>query len=228
MPALHAIDEPPERSARPEPGWAHELRTDLSLGDPTVRATLEHWIATAAHLSARPVAPRTRLKLEDCRRIARELLDVLDGREPGEGTSERRRVLGLASGGRLQALVSAFVCPRGTFVELLASAPWNLLGPGDPTDLRSVRGAGSLLLARLEERSRRRGHAGRLALLAENPRSLERYARLGFRLMRPADRPLELVPRGQDGWSASIRRVAAGAPGPEEARSPWLVLDRTA
>lgn len=225
MPAVHTLDEPPERRARPDPGWALELRTDLSPGDPAVRATLDHWIATAALLAARPASPRTRLKLEDCRRIARELLDVLDGREPGEGTPERRRLLGLSSQGRLQALVSAFVCPRGTFVELLASAPWNLLGPDDPTDLRTVRGAGSALLRRLEERSRGRGHGGRLALLAENPRSRERYARLGFRLMRPTDRPLDLVPPGRAGWSASIRRVAAGTPGPEEERSPWLVLE---
>jgi hypothetical protein len=228
MPASHALDEPPERCARPDPGWALELRTDLSANDPAVRATLDHWIATAALLAARPVSPRTRLKLEDCRRITGELLDVVLGREPGEGTPEMRRLLGLASQGRLQALVSAFVCPRGTFVELLASAPWNLLGPDDPTDLRTVRGAGSALLARLEQRSRGRGHGGRLALLAENPRSRERYARLGFRLMGPGDRPLELVPPGRAGWSDSIRRVAAGRPGPEEERCPWLVLEPAA
>lgn len=225
MHASFALDEPPERRARPEPGWALDLRTDLSPGDPTVRETLETWIAAAEALAARPVTARTRLKLQDCRRIARELLDVLDGREPGEGTPEGRRLLALSAGGRIQALVSAFVCPRGTFVELLAAAPWNLLGPRDGADLRTVRGAGSALLRCLEERSRRRGHGGRLALFAENPRSLECYRRLGFRRMGPQDRPLELVPPGRDGWSPSIRQVADGHPGPEEAASPWLVLE---
>jgi len=78
--------------------------------------------------------------------------------------------------------------------------------------------------ARLTARSRARG-TGRLALLAENPRSLERYRRLGFRPMAPVDRPLELVPAGPDGHSVSVRRVADGRPGLEEARCPWLVLE---
>lgn len=223
-----SVEEPPEPSARPRSGWAFELCTDLSPGDPAVRATLQDWIATAAVLATRPLTPRTRLKLEDSQRIAEELAHVLANEEPGEGTPERRRLLGVTSRGQLQAIVSAFVCPRGTFVELLLAAPWNLLGPDDPCDLRTVRGAGAVLLARLEERSRERGCGGRLALMAENPRSLERYERLGFRRMCAADGPLELVPCGREGWSQSILRVARGSPGPEEERCPWMVLERRA
>jgi GNAT superfamily N-acetyltransferase len=223
-----SVEEPPEPTAHPRAGWAFELCTDLSTSDPSVQATLQSWIATAAVLATRPLTPRTRLKLEDSRRIAEELAHVLANEEPGEGTPERRRLLGVTLHGQPQAIVTAFPCPRGTFVELLVAAPWNLLGPGDPCDLRTVRGAGAALLARLEARSRTRGCGGRLALMAENPRSRERYERLGFRRMCPADAPLELVPAGRDGWSPSILRVASGHPGPEEERCPWMVLERNA
>ncbi len=127
--------------------------------------------------------------------------------------------------GRVQALSSMFACPRATFVELLVSAPWNLLGPGDPPDPRTVRGAGTALVAAAARWSAARGCGGRVALQAENPRAAAFYARLGFRAIEISDEPLSLVPSGDRGWSPSILRVARGAPGPEEARSPWVVLD---
>lgn len=225
MISIVSLDEPPERRARPDTGRAFEARADLSPRDPLVRATLQDWIAATAVLAERPVSPRTRLKLEDCRRIAQELVDVIDGLEPGEGTSDARRILAVTHRGRIQALAAVFLCPRSTFVELLAAAPWNLLAPDDPCDLRTARGAGTALLHAASERGTARGTGGRLALLAENPRSRERYERLGFRRMTPSDRPLSLVPPGPGGHSASIARVAAGTPGPEEEQSPWMVLD---
>jgi GNAT superfamily N-acetyltransferase len=226
--SIVSLDEPPERRARPDSGRAYEARTDLSPGDPLVRATLQDWIAATAVLSQRPVSRRTLLKLEDCRRIAAELVDVIDGIEPGEGTADRRRILAVTHRGRLQAIASIFACPRGAFVELLTAAPWNLLAPDDPCDLRTLRGAGSALLEALSARSAARGTGGRLALLAENPRSRERYERLGFRRMTPSDRPLTLVPPGATGHSPSILRLAAGSPGPEEEQSPWMVLEPAA
>ena len=225
MISIVSPEEPPEQRARPEPGRAFEVRADLSPRDPAVRATLQDWIAASAVLAERPVSHRTRLKLEDCRRITGELLAVLAGDEPGEGTAEARRILAVSCRGRAQALASAFVCPRGTFVELLAAAPWNLLGPADPSDLRTVRGAGTALLHVIAERSAARGAGGRVALLAENPRSGQRYQRIGFRRMTPADLPLQLVPPGAHGHSPSIVRLATGAAGPEEERSPWMVLE---
>ncbi len=219
-------EEPPERRARSTQGRAtFELLPLLSPRDPVVRSTLAGWLGAAEALAARPLSRRTRLKLDDCRRIGGELLRVLSGEEPGEGTSDARRVLAVSARGRIQALTSAFLCPRATFVELLVAAPWNLLAAEDPPDLRAARGAGAALLAALVERSRARGGGGRLALLAENPRSRERYERLGFRRMDPADRPLTLVPPGGAGFSPSILRLAAGSPGPEEERSPWMLLE---
>jgi hypothetical protein len=218
-------EEPPERRARPDSGRAFEVRADLSPSDPLVRATLQDWIAASAVLAERPVCQRTRLKLQDCRRIAAEIVDVIDGIEPGEGTADHRRILAVTHRGRIQALAAVFACPRGAFVELLAAAPWNLLAPDDPCDLRTVRGAGVALLDATAARSALRGTGGRVALMAENPRSRERYERLGFRRMTPADRPLTLVPPGAAGHSASIRRLANGTPGPEEEQSPWMVLE---
>src|SRR6266542_4844592 len=44
---------------------------------------------------------------------------------------------------RVRLATTRFACPRGTFVELLVTAPWNLLGPDDPRDPRTARGAGT-------------------------------------------------------------------------------------
>jgi hypothetical protein len=48
---------------------------------------------------------------------------------------------------------------------------------------------------------------------------------MGFARMRPSDAPLSLVPQGDHGWSESILRLAKGRAGPEEEKSPWMLLD---
>ncbi|HTP29010.1 MAG TPA: GNAT family N-acetyltransferase [Anaeromyxobacteraceae bacterium] len=178
-----------------------------------------------ALLEKRPVCALSREKLQDSRRICRELLNVLRGTELGEGSTRERSLVAVGALGRTQALASMFACPGGTFVELIATAPWNLLGKNDPPDPRTIHGAGSALVSYAVSWSLARGCAGRVALQAENPRAFRYYERTGFRRMMPEDEPLGLVPRGESGWSPEILRVARGCPGPDEDRSPWLVFD---
>jgi hypothetical protein len=117
-----------------------------------------------------------------------------------------------------------FACPRGTFIELLVTAPWNLLGPEDPPHFRSVRGAGTTLLAEAVAWSSSRQCGGRVALQAENPTAQAFYARMGFRPMRATDRPLSLLPRRPAGVSPSLVRLANGLEERPAEPSPWLVL----
>jgi hypothetical protein len=190
-----------------------------------VIALLDRWLGDADLLLARPPSPGTILRLEDFRRLAEELRRVLRGDEDGEGPAAERAFRLAVQGGRVQAVASLFACPRATFVEYLLAAPWNLLRREDPPDLRAIRGAGNALLDEASRWSFARGAHGRVALQAENPRCLGYYERLGFRRMAAGDEPFALVPRGPDGWSPGVRRVAAGCPSAEDARSPWLVLE---
>jgi hypothetical protein len=218
-------DDPFERRARLQ-GRANFRITSRDPDDPEVTAALREWDWVARSLLSRgAIAPATRTLLEDSRRIVGELSRVLAGEEDGEGRAEGRIVLTASQAGRIQAVAAIFLCPRAAFVELLATAPWNLLGPGDPPDGRAVRGAGTALLADLGARSRASGAGGRISLQAENPRCLGVYERLGFAPMRPSDAPLSLVPPGEHGWSESVIRLARGAPLPGDARTPWLLLD---
>jgi acetyltransferase (GNAT) family protein len=225
VPSLCTLDEPPERRARPPEGRATFQIHPLHPQHPEPRATLQLWLEAIPALAGWPLTPLTRLKLEHCARIGLELSRVLEGTEEGEGTGESRTLHAASCGGRIQALSSMFACPGGTFVELLVSAPWNLLAPGDPRDERTVRGAGTALVAWASAWSRARGCGGRVALQAENTPSLRYYERLGFTRLTAADGPLSVVPPGARGHSPSILRVAGGCPGEEERRMPWLLLD---
>ena len=216
-------DEPPERSARPVEGRAPLSAEPASAEDPSWQATLESWVASLPALTRRQLTPLTTTKLADSGRICREFLSVLRGTEPGEGTRAGRRLLVVRALGRVHALAAVFDCPGGTFIELVATAPWNLLGRGDPADPRTVHGAGTAVVLEAIARSRRRGLGGCVALQAGSPCSVGFYERMGFRRMVPADRPLWLVPQGDHGWSPEIGRVAHGTPGPDEERMPWLV-----
>jgi GNAT superfamily N-acetyltransferase len=220
-------DDPAEPAARRD-----RVRApfDLSLGvdpaDPPLHATLRGWDWVARSLLARDaVSPQTRVRLEDSRRIVGELLAVVSGEEPGEGVPWRRQLVTASAGGRVQAVAALFPCPRSIFVELVATAPWNLLAAGDPADARAVRGAGGALLEHAERWSRGSGRGGRVSLQAENPRALALYERLGFAPMRPSDAPLALVPPGADGYSPSVLRLARGCPAPQDLSAPWMLLD---
>lgn len=217
-------DEPFERSARPLPQASFRIAS-LSPADPDVRAMLERWDWIARSLLSRGVTAETRARLHDWRRIGGELLAVLGGEEEGEGAPAERLLRAALCKGEVQGVAAIFVCRRAAFVELLLTAPWNLLGPGDPLDARAVRGAGRALVTAACALSRASGAGGRVALQAENPRAQEVYERMGFARMRPSDAPLALVPRGAKGWSAPVIRLARGEPGPEERRAPWMVLD---
>ena len=221
-----SLDDPLERRARPDLRRAIFTVRDADPADPALHALLGAWISEGRALLGAPLAPEARLRVQDGVRIVEELVRVLVGEEPGEGRDDGRTVWLARSGdGRVQGVCSAFLCPRGVFVELLAAAPWNLLGPDAAADPRAVRGAGRSLVAHASRLSRAAGRGGRVALQAENVRCLRAYEHLGFVRMRPSDAPLALVPRGPRGWSASLLRVARGRPGPEEERSPWLLLD---
>jgi hypothetical protein len=217
-------DEPFERSARQSRPASFQV-TSLSTTEPDLRALLRGWDWVARSLLSRGVAPDTRPRLLDSRRIVGELLGVLDGAEEGEGTAPDRLIRAAVHRGQVQAVAAVFLCPRAAFIELLASAPWNLLAPEDPPDARSVRGAGRALVMDASSLARASGAGGRVTLQAENPRSLRAYERMGFTRIRPSDAPLALVPRGGKGWSAPVLRLAQGKPGPEERSSPWLILD---
>jgi hypothetical protein len=198
-------------------------------GDPTARATLAAWLGAAEVLERRPLSARTRARLADFRAVASELARVLDGTEEGEGrTSERTMVAAAERGGRVQGLCAMFACPGATFVELLVTAPWNILGPEDPPDPRTVRGAGTALVDAARRWSAARGCGGAVALQAATLLAAAFYDRLGFRPMRGDDEPLRLVPQGERGWSASILRLAGGRPGAEERTSPWMILEARA
>jgi len=225
MPTSAAAEEPPSTVTRPAQGRAVPTVVSLHPQHPAVRAVLEAWARSVSVLAGRPLSGLTRRRLADCHRISEELRAVLEGTEPGEGTSSERVLRAALAYGRVQGLCSAFGCPGGVFVELLVTAPWNLLGPEDPPDPRTVRGAGSALIADVVAWSERSGRSGRVALQAENPRTLGFYERAGFRRMGPDDHPLLLVPRRPDGFSASVLRLAHGRPAPEEEESPWLVRD---
>ncbi|HUL60674.1 MAG TPA: N-acetyltransferase [Anaeromyxobacteraceae bacterium] len=237
-----SLDDPLERRARPD-----DLRRatftvrGADPADPALHSLLRAWTSEARALLEAPAAPlaasepaaagarldpETRLRLQDGLRILDELLRVLCGEEPGEGRDEGRAVwIARSADGRAQGVCSTFVCRRAVFVELLAAAPWNLLGPGARGDPRAVRGTGKALVAHATRVSRAAGRGGRVALQAENVRCLRAYEHLGFARMRPSDVPLALVPRGPRGWSPSLLRVARGRSGPEEERCPWLLLD---
>jgi hypothetical protein len=218
-------DEPFERRARLT-GRADFLITSIQPDDPDLAATLRGWDWVSRSLLSRgAICAATRPRLEDSRRIVGELSRVLAGEEDGEGRADQRIVLTALHAGRIHAVAAIFLCPRAAFVELLATAPWNLLGPSDPPDRRAVRGAGSALLAHVGSLSRAAGSGGCVALQAENPRCLALYERLGFARMRPSDGPLSLVPPGAHGWSPSVVRLARGEALREDARSPWLILD---
>jgi GNAT superfamily N-acetyltransferase len=192
--------------------------------DPGTRATLQAWLDAIPVLERRPLSAATRARLEDSRTVIGELARVLDGTEAGEGrTAERTLHLAIARG-RVHGVCAMFACPRATFVELLVTAPWNVLGPGDPPDPRTVRGAGTALVAAASTWSAARGCGGAVALQAATLRAAAFYERFGFRRMRAEDGPLGLVPPGDGGWSPEILRVAAGRPGPKEQEMPWLVL----
>lgn len=171
------------------------------------------------------VADETRRRLGDGRRIAGELARVLAGEEDGEGLDDQRVVVVAREGDRIQAVASLFVCPRAVFVELVATAPWNLLRAGEPPDPRAVRGAGRALVAHAGVWSTATGRGGRVALQAENPRCRALYERLGFVRMTADDGPYALVPPGPHGFSAPVCRIAEGHEGPEEDRAPWMIFD---
>jgi GNAT superfamily N-acetyltransferase len=190
-----------------------------------VRATLQAWLDAIPVLERRPLAASTRERLADSRTVVGELARVLDGLEPGEGRSADRSLHLATARGRVHGVCSMFACPRATFVELLVTAPWNLLGPEDPADPRSVRGAGTALVAAASTWSAARGCGGAVALQAATLRAAAFYERMGFRTMRQDDGPLGLVPPGEAGWSPEILRVAAGRPGPRDHEMPWLVLE---
>lgn len=217
-------DEPFERSAR-QPRPASFKITSLPAGDPDLRALLRGWDWVARSLLSRGVSSETRARLLDSRRIVGELLGVLDGQEEGEGDAPDRLIRAAVHRGQIQGVASIFLCPRAAFIELLASAPWNLLAPEDPPDARRVRGAGRALVLHASSLARASGAGGRVTLQAENPRSLLAYERMGFTHIRPSDAPLALVPRNKKGWSAPVLRLARGEAGPEERTSPWMILD---
>jgi GNAT superfamily N-acetyltransferase len=219
-------EEPNERRAHPLlPGWAPSCITEMDPRDPALARLVDAWVTQArALLHQRGPGSATRLRLGDGLRILEELAGVLAGAMPGEGSGAEREVWVAAARGHVQAVCSLFECRAGLFVELIAAAPWNLVGGEVPRDLRATRGAGTALLAHAVARSRALGHAGRLALQAENPRARRFYERLGFVRMRASDAPLSLVPRRDEGWSASVLRLACGKPGRAEARAPWMVL----
>lgn len=220
-------DEPPSLSpgARAAARVASLRCTTLRPGDPALCATLAAWQDAAAVLERRPLSPPTRARLSEWRAVASELARVLEGLEEGEGRASERVTFAAADRGRVQAVASMFACPGATFVELLASAPWNLLGPDDPPDPRTVRGAGTALVQAAVRWSAARGCGGQVALQAATLRAAAFYAKLGFRDMRAEDAPLACVPPGERGWSPSILRLAAGRPGGEERASPWLLLE---
>lgn len=217
-------DDPSERSARPTRAASFRILS-LHTDDPDLLALLRRWDWIARSLLSRGVSPPTRSRLLDWRRIGGELLAVLEGQEDGEGAPSERLVRAAVHRGEVQALATIFICRRAAFVELLVSAPWNLLGPDDPPDVRAVRGAARALVGAASALSRAGGAHGHVALQAENPRCQAFYERMGFHVMRPSDAPLALVPRGKKGWSAPVVRLARGEAGPEERKAPWMLLD---
>jgi hypothetical protein len=225
MPSLSATEDPPSSIARAFGARAVPiLCSAIPPRDAEARSTLAAWLDAIPVLEARRLSAQTRARLGDSRAVCAELARVLDGTEPGEGRASERTLHVATARGRAQGLCSMFACPGGTFVELLVTAPWNLLGPDDPGDPRTVRGAGTALVEVASSWSARRGCGGAVALQAATLRAAAFYERLRFRAMRADDDPLSIVPAGNAGWSASILRLAGGRPGVEERESPWMVL----
>ena len=223
----NSSEEPPSSIARALAARAISFHcTTVPPEDRAPRAVLGAWLEAAEVLDRRSLSPRTRARLGDFRAVASELARVLDGTEDGEGrTSDRSVVVAVDDRGRVQGLCSMFACPGATFVELLVTAPWNVLGPEDPPDPRTVRGAGTALVEAASRWSVARGCGGAVALQAATLRAAEFYDRLGFRPMGAGDAPLRLVPPGERGWSASILRLATGRPERVERESPWMLLE---
>jgi GNAT superfamily N-acetyltransferase len=219
-------EEPPSSIARAGAARAPSvLCAALHSPDLRPRAILQEWLDAIPVLERRDLSAPTRARLTDSRSVCAELARVLDGTEAGEGRAADRTLHLATARGRVQGLCSMFACPGGTFVELLVTAPWNLLGPDDPCDPRTVRGAGTALVEAAWRWSASRGCGGAVALQAATSRAAAFYLRLGFRPMRSEDEPLSHVPRGDAGWSPSILRLARGLPGAEERDSPWMLLE---
>jgi hypothetical protein len=220
-----SLDEPSTPLARRLAARASFTIHDVSPSDPALRATLRSWQRTARTLLRRRLDDDARLRLQDGLRIAAEIARVLAGDEPGEGPPSRRRVRVAVAAGRVQAVATIFACPRAVFVELLASAPWNLLGRAARPDRRAVRGAGTALVRHARRLSAALGAGGRVALQAENPRSRRVYEHLGFGPMCASDRPLTLVPRAVTGWAPPLLRLARGRTAQKDQRAPFMLLD---
>ena len=215
-----SFEDPAERIARPAPGVGFTILT-VDARDGALAAELTAWRVIAMALAAREEAAATRVRLEDDHRIVGELADSLAGAEARE---DRRYLVAVATG-RVQAVCALFDCAGGAFVELVATAPWNLVRRAQP-DPRAAPGAGAALVAAAERRARARGCGGRVALQAENARARHAYERLGFAAMQSSDVPLALVPPGEVGWwSDSIARLARGCPAPEDVLAPWMPRD---
>jgi hypothetical protein len=226
MPSCTTSEEPPSSIARALQARAAPISSSIvSARDLGARATLDAWLDAIPILEARRLSAPTRARLADSRAVCGELARVLAGAEAGEGRASERTLHLATARGRTQGLCTMFGCAGGTFVELLVTAPWNLLGPDDPGDPRTVRGAGTALVSVASRWSAARGCGGAVALQAATSRAAAFYERLGFRALRAEDDPLSLVPAGDAGWSASILRLARGRPGPEERESPWMVLE---
>jgi hypothetical protein len=226
MPSCTTSEEPPSSIARALPARAVPVSCSIvPARDAGARATLDAWLDAIPVLEARRLVPPTRARLADSRAVCGELARVLAGTEAGEGRASERVLHVATARGRAQGLCTMFACAGGTFVELLVTAPWNVLGPDDPDDPRTVRGAGTALVSVASQWSAARGCGGAVALQAATSRASAFYERLGFRALRAEDEPLSLVPAGDAGWSASILRLARGRPGPEERESPWMVLE---
>lgn len=227
MPSISSTsEEPPSSLARAAfAARAPILCTSTHPRDAAARNALGAWLDAIPVFERRALTAATRARLEDSRTVCGELARVLDGTEAGEGRARDRTLRVATARGRIQGLCTMFACPRGTFIELLVTAPWNLLGPDDPPDPRTLRGAGTALVSAASRWSVARGCGGAVALQAASLRAAAFYERLGFRRVRPDDEPLLLVPPGDTGWSPEILRVAAGRPGPKEREMPWLVLE---
>jgi GNAT superfamily N-acetyltransferase len=198
--------------------------------DAAVRETLLEWLQVGHVLGLRNLSGPTLARLVDLWRVGGELFRVLAGSEAGDGPSCERILFLAESRGRIQAISSMFACPRGAYIEYLLAAPWNALRKGDPPDPRTVRGAGTALVAAATAYSQSRGSGGRVALRAENARARVFYEGLGFQRLGAEHDPSSFVPKFpaegfasspavedrdslmllDPGWSA---HVDAGAPG---------------
>jgi hypothetical protein len=165
------------------PPATHPLAVEAGSVD-RLASIARSWRSAAAALRARPRLSVAARETIECQRALFEELCAC-------GSSFELRVA--TADGLPQGIAALEPLEQTVFIHYLISAPWNALTVSDVTDLRTMRGACSALIADAVRRSAASGRGGLVSLEAVNDRCAAIYRHLGFsRIDLPRTYPADL------------------------------------